>query len=93
MLARLNGEVRSIEERSGIKNDRAWSMRFARVAFADLDFVEVLLSSNDAGVREGDSVDWVIRVETRGGYLSVQHHGDYVARNVTPVPLAVVAGE
>jgi hypothetical protein len=91
LLARLNGEVRSVDERSGEKNGRAWSMRFARVAFSDLDFVEVLLPDR-ASVRVGDAVDWVVRIEVRGGYLGVSLHGDYVHPQLVPT-LSAVAGE
>lgn len=88
MIARLNGAVRSVETRSGEKNGKAWSMRFARVQFADLDFVEVTLNDRD-DVRVGDNVDWLIRVESRGGFLSVGHFGDYID-NATPAQIHAV---
>jgi hypothetical protein len=79
VLARVNGQVRSIEDRSGTKNDRAWRMRTARILFADQDFAEVILSDAQTTVLVGDDVDWIVKIEARGGFLNCTFSADYPA--------------
>lgn len=78
-MLRVTGEVRDIVTRSGNKNGRDWIMFQARVLFADLDFVEVTYPEGMTLPKIGETVDLIVQVQPRGGFLSVQAVKPYPA--------------